>query len=193
MVTTMNAQIHKPEWQRIEIWLLWAAVFATMLLFLASRTSDIEHVVTVDSAEKSMPAGERVPRLDDLPFKAADVVQFFSKRLEVPAEKGAEGAAVFENHRAAAAADHWRVAVREEGKSVVVECPAGSDLGLGLMREFFDSPLFERRESEKLHAMLTRAPADSVTRMPRFTASMVFQQAAGLQILTLRLLPNGVR
>jgi hypothetical protein len=35
----MNAKIHKPEWQRIEIWLLWGAVFATLLLFLASSTT----------------------------------------------------------------------------------------------------------------------------------------------------------
>jgi hypothetical protein len=34
----MNVKIHKPEWQRIEIWLLWGAVFATLLLFLASST-----------------------------------------------------------------------------------------------------------------------------------------------------------
>jgi hypothetical protein len=34
----MNAKIHKPEWQRIEIWLLWGAIFATLLLFLASST-----------------------------------------------------------------------------------------------------------------------------------------------------------
>ncbi len=29
----MNAQIHRPEWQRLETWLLWAAILVLVLLF----------------------------------------------------------------------------------------------------------------------------------------------------------------
>jgi hypothetical protein len=188
----MNTQIHKPEWQRIEIWMLFAAIVAIVLFFLAPRTSDFEHVVTVESAGSSSPV-DPVPRADALPFGAADVVQYFSTRLETKAAQGSGGAAVFENQHAATAADHWRVSVTTEEKSVAVDFAGGGDLGLGLAREFFDSPIFERTEGEKLHAMLARAPVDSVTRMLRFTASLTFHQVDGQQILSLRFLPNAVR
>jgi len=76
--TAMNAQIHKPEWQRIENWFIWTAVLGAALLVLAPRAADFECVWSADEKEMRPPAAEPAARIEGLPFTARDVAGYFS-------------------------------------------------------------------------------------------------------------------
>jgi hypothetical protein len=96
---------------------------------------------------------------------------------------------VFENHQATVPEDRWRIAISAEKKSVVVEFVFGGDYGLSLAREFFESPLFERGESEQLYGMLSDAQNSPVKKLARFTVSMSFNETKEQQQLVLRFGP----
>src|SRR4051812_45637005 len=128
----MNAQIHKPEWQRIEVCLLGVAIVAAVLLVLAPRASDFDRALSSNVRETSLPAPAPVPRMEGLPFTALDVVQYFSTVLERSAEKGAGGSMVFENQDVTHPEDRWHIAISVERKSVVVEFVFSGDYGMSL-------------------------------------------------------------
>jgi len=185
----MNAQIHKPEWQRIEVWLLGVAIVAAVLLVLAPRASDFDRALSSRASETTLSAPAAVPRTDGLPFTALDVVQYFSTVLERSAEKGAGGAMVFANAAATYPEDRWHIAISVERKSVVVEFVFSGDYGMSLAREFFESPLFQREESEQLYDMLAHAQNSPVKRLARFTVSMTHRETSEQQNLVLRFTP----
>ena len=182
----MNAQIHKPEWQRIENWLIWALVLGAALLVLAPPAADFERVVSADEKPMSQPAAEPALRTDALPFTARDVVEYFSTVLEMSAEKGQAGRVVFENRQATYPEDQWRIEIWTEGKGVVVQFTAGGEYGMSLANEFFECPIFEREESEQMYQMFSNAQNGPLTRMHRFTVGMNFKQTADLQVLVMK-------
>lgn len=185
----MNAQIHKPEWQRIEIWLLWAAILAAVLLVLAPRAADFERAATDTNAiAVRLPSGPTT-RTMRLPFTAWDVKEYFSTVLEMSAEKGADGAIVFENQQTTVPEDCWRIAITTERKGVLVQFVTGGDYGMNLAREFFECPLFERAETEQLYRMLGRAQDAPVVTLRRFVVGMTYKQTAKEMILLLRFSP----
>ena len=185
----MNTQIHKPEWQRIEIWLLWAAIFAAVLLFLAPRAADFERAATDTSAVAvRLPQG-LTTRTARLPFTVWDVKEYFSTVLEMSSEKGADGAIVFENQQTTVPEDRWRIAITTEGKGVLVQFVTGGEYGMNLAREFFECPLFERAESEQLYGMLSHAQDGPVITVRRFVVGMTYKQTAKEMILLLRFSP----
>lgn len=184
----MNTQIHKPEWQRIEIWLLAAFIVGAILLVIAPRAADFERSGAPSAVAVRVPASQTVkaPRIAALPFNAGDVVQYFSTVLEMPAEKGTRNTMVFENHQAITPEDRWHIAVSVERKTVIVEFVVGGDYGLSLAREFFESPLFQKEESEQLYDMLAHGQNSPVRRLKRFTVSMTYQQTTEQEDLVLR-------
>lgn len=182
----MNAQIHKPEWHRVEIWLIWGAVLAAILLVLAPRAADFDRAVSSNATETRPSVSVPATPMEGLPFTAWDVVQYFSTVLETSAEKGAGGAMVFENHQATFPEDRWRIAISVERKSVVVEFVVNGDYGMSLAREFFESPLFQRDESEQLYEMLGQAQNSPVKKMTRFTVGMTVKESSDQQSLVLR-------
>ena len=189
----MNAQIHRPEWQRIEIWTLAIIIVGAILLVIAPRAADREQLGAPTATAVRLPAAApaAAPQGEDLPFNAWDVIQYFSTVLEMPAEKGPGSTMVFENHHAQNPEDRWHIAVSVERKTVVVEFVAGGDYGLSLAREFFESPLFQRGESEQLYAMFAQAQNGPVKRLARFTVSMNYSQTNGQESLVLRFMaPN---
>lgn len=185
----MNAHIDKPFWQRLEIWLIWIAVLAAVLLLLAPRAADYDRLAGPVATEMRRPMTEPRLRSDGLPFTALDVVQYFSTVLEMSAQSGTGGALVFENHQVTVPEDRWRITISVERKSVVVEFVVGGDYGLSLAREFFESPLFERAESEQLYEMLSHAQNSPVKKLSRFTVSMSFKETTEQQQLVLRFGP----
>jgi hypothetical protein len=185
----MNARIDKPEWQRFENWLIWVAVLAAALLVLAPRAADSDRFAGPKATEVGRAVNGSHVRSDRVPFTALDVVQYFSTVLEMSAQSGTAGTMVFENHQAAAPEDRWRIAISVERKSVVVEFVVGGDYGLSLAREFFESPLFERGESEQLYEMFGHAQNSPVKKLARFTVSMSFKETTGQQQLVLRFAP----
>jgi hypothetical protein len=182
----MNAQIPKPEWQRIENWLIWIAVLGAALLLLAPLATGLEQVVPVDDKELSQPTPQPAPRQDGLPFTAWDVVQYFSTVLEMAPEKEKGGALVFENPQPTFPEDRWRIEIWAERKSVVVQFTAGGEYGMSLAREFFECPIFEQSESEQFYDMFSRAKAGPLTRMHRFTVSMAYKETSDLEVLVMK-------
>lgn len=184
----MNAQIHEPEWQRIEIWTLAFIIVAAILLVMTPRVADRERSAPPSATEVRLPTTETptTPHADDLPFNAWDVIQYFATVLEMPAEKGPGATMIFENHHAVVPEDRWHIAISVERKTVIVEFVAGGDYGMSLAREFFESPLFQRGESEQLYAMFAQAQNNPVKRLARFTVGMTYSQSAGQESLVLR-------
>jgi len=189
VLVQMNTRIDKPEWQRFETWLIWVAVLAAALLVLAPRAANPDRFVSPTTTEMRPPTTEPHLRSDRVPFTALDVVQYFSTVLEMSAESGTAGVMVFENHQAGVPEDRWRIAISVERKSVVVEFVFGGDYGLSLAREFFESPLFERGESEQLYEMFGHAQNGPVKKLARFTVSMSFKATNEQQQLVLRFGP----
>jgi hypothetical protein len=187
----MNAQIQKPDWQRVENWLIWIAVLGAALLILAPKAADFESLKTTGEKELVLPTPDPGPRLDGLPFTARDVVQYFSTVLEMSPDKGQDGRLVFENQQATFPEDRWRIEIWAEKKSVVVQCSAGGEEGMSLAREFFESPLFESAESQKFYEMYSRAEGEAVAKLPRFTIGMAFKNTADLEVLLMKFTAPG--
>jgi hypothetical protein len=187
----MNAQIPKPEWQRIENWLIWIAVLGAALLLLAPRAGGLEQIVSVDDQELSQPSPQPEPRMNGLPFTAWDVVQYFSTVLEMSPEKEQGGALVFENPQATFPEDKWRIEIWSERKSVVVQFAAGGEYGMSLAREFFECPIFERDESEQFYEMFSRAHGGPLARLHRFTVSMAYKETPDLEVLVMKFTAPG--
>src|SRR6185312_11507854 len=117
----MNAQIHKPEWQRVEIWTLAVLVVGAILLVVPPRTADFDRSVAPSESETGVAASlprKTAPQDEALPFTASDVVQYFSSTFETSAEKEEGNAMVFENQEVKSPDDRWRIAISTEGKAV---------------------------------------------------------------------------
>lgn len=186
----MHAQFHKPEWLRVEHGLIWAAVLAALLFFLVPRAAELERLVTAPAAETHLPQSPPERPALVLPFTAVDVVHYFSTVLEMSPVTEEGGARVFENYQVVHPEDRWRITVWAEGKGVTVDFTVGGDYGLSLAREFFESPLFVRAESETFYEMLGEAHNAPVKKMPRFTAAMTFTETTDLQKLVMRFSPR---
>lgn len=186
----MHAQFHKPEWLRIEHWLIWATVLAALLFFVVPRAAELERLVAAPVAESHLPQTHPGKPALVLPFTAADVVHYFSTVLEMSPATEESGARVFENYQVVHPEDRWRITIWTEGKVVNVDFTVGGDYGLSLAREFFESPLFVQSESESFYEMLGEARNAPVKKMPRFTATMTFTETTDLQKLVMRFSPR---
>jgi hypothetical protein len=187
----MNAPIPKPEWQRIENWLIWVAVLGAALLLLAPLATGLEQVALADDQELSQPTPQPEPRTNGLPFTAWDVVQYFSTVLEMSPDKEKGGVLVFENQQATFPEDKWRIEIWSERKSVVVQFAAGGEYGMSLAREFFECPIFDQSETEQFYEMFSRAQAGPLTRLHRFTVSMAYKETADLEVLVMKFTAPG--
>jgi hypothetical protein len=182
----MNAPIHKPEWQRIENWLIWIVVLGAALLLLTPLATGREQIALAEGKEYSQQAPPPEPRTEGLPFTAWDVVQYFATVLEMSPEKEKGGALVFENQQAIYPEDKWRIEIWTERKSVVVQFTAGGENGMSLAREFFECPIFEADESGQFYEMFNHAQAGPLTKMHRFTVGMAFKDTSDLEVLVMK-------
>lgn len=105
-----------------------------------------------------------------LPFNAADVVRYFTKTLNVPPRRGDQGAIIFESANGRPE-ERYRIMVVQEEGDVVVSFAVGGNYGMNIVREFFECPLFDRRESEQLYALLNEAETGPTVKMKRFSVS----------------------
>lgn len=122
-------------------------------------------VAKTQKAEKPQKAPWRMP------FGAADAVQYFISALEARPTVTREGHTVFENPKGATPEDQYRILILQEENDVVLHFSVGGDYGMNLAREFFESPLFKRHESEQLYALLNEAAKAPVMSMERFSVS----------------------
>lgn len=187
----MSTHVHKTDWQRFEIWLIWVLVLGALLLALAPRAADFERTVLYEETTSRAAAPSALPRAEGLPFTAWDLVQYFSTVLEMSPSRDRTGAVFFENQQADRAEDRWRISVWSERKSVVVEFVAGGDYGISLAREFFESPLFESSETQALYGMLARVRAAPTEKLARFTVCLTGKETAKAQVLLMRFLAPG--
>lgn len=176
-------------WGCLETWLIALFAFLVMLIALPQRAQGVEQFAAVPGVAVRVPAGDLARGPGKLPFSAMDVASYFSTVLEMSPERDAKGVASFENYHVSHAEDRWTITVRTEGKEVVVEFLVGGDYGLSLARDFFESPLFVRDESEQFYAMLNEAQNAPSQRLPRFTLQMSLRQTTDLITLTLRFAP----
>lgn len=183
----MNTTLSRSEWQRIEHWLIWIAAIGILLFILVPLAADKADVQRV-------PAEHRVlaPQKLKLPFTAWNVAEYFSTSLEMSVDKRANGRLVFENPHGTVPEDFWHIEISTESESVVVQFIVGGDYGMSLAREFFECPLFEPRETEKLYEMLSGAQNSPVAKLPRFTVSMAYREQTNLQMLNLKFAPPAV-
>lgn len=105
-----------------------------------------------------------------VPFNAADVVRYFTEALEARPAATREGT-VFESPKGTNLEDQYRIVILQEGGEVVIHFSVGGDYGMNLAREFFECPLFKRKESERLYMLLNEAAKAPVMPMERFSVS----------------------
>ena len=185
----MTAHPHKSFWQRWETWVIAAAVLIALLFVLPHRAGGVELRAAAPGIGTTLPAKPALPAHDRLPFSAAKVADYFSTVLERPAEGGPGEAMRFENLHVTHPEDRWFITVWAEGRDVVVEFRVGGDYGMNHAREFFESPFFERSESENLYSMLSDARNDPKQKFPGFSLQMQLRETVDLLTLTLRFTP----
>ena len=185
----MTTHPHKSIWQRCETWLIAAAVLIALLFILPHRAGGAEYAVAAPAVGTTLPKKTAPPYLDHLPFSAADVAQYFSTVLEMSAERGPGESIRFENLYATHPEDQWFITIWTEGRDVIVEFRVSGDYGMNLAREFFESPLFERAESEDFYAMLNDARNDPKKKFSRFALQMQLRKMVDEVTLTLRFSP----
>jgi hypothetical protein len=172
-----------------------ASIACLILSFLTTRTPAqevvrVEKVIELAVIVPGVPRDEPDFRPGWLPFTAADAVHYFSTVLEMSPEKSPNGGTVFEHQHDPLPEDRWRIEVLAEEKNVIVEFTVGGNYGIGLAREFFESPLFHRDEFETFYEMLNNAKNAPVEKMRRFTVKMTLRIVNQSQILTLRFSPR---
>lgn len=182
----MNTTFSRNEWQRIEHWLIWIAAIGILLFILVPLAADRADVQRGPAEHGILPSTKV-----RLPFTTWNVAEYFSTALEMSVDKRANGHLVFENQHGTVPEDFWHIEMWGEAESVVVQFTVGGDYGMTLAREFFESPLFERQEIERLYEMLSDAHNNPVARLPRFTVSMTYREQTNLQMLNLKFAPPG--
>lgn len=185
----MTSHPHKPIWQRYETWLIAVAVLIALLFILPHRAGGAGSAETRPADATALVTRPAEISPERLPFGVADVAQYFSTVLEMSAERGPGETVRFENLHVSHPEDRWFIAIWAEGSDVVVEFRAGGDWGMNLAREFFESALFERGESEQFYAMLNDARNGPQQKFPRFTLQMQLRETVDLLTLTLRFTP----
>lgn len=165
------------------------AVLIALLFVLPHRAGGAEIAAAAPGIGTTLPAKPDLPAPDRLPFSAAEVVDYFSTVLEMPAEGAPGEARRFENLHVTHPEDRWFITVWAEGRDVIVEFRVGGGYGMNHAREFFESPFFGRAESERFYAMLSDARNDPKQKFPRFSLQMQFRQTVDLLTLTLRFSP----
>jgi len=180
----MNTTSTRNEWHRIEQWLIWIIAIGILLFVLVPLAAD-------KAESRSVPRDSRAvtPRTLKLPFTAWNVAEYFSTSLEMSVEKEANGKLVFTNLQGIVAEDFWRIEIWSEADNVLVQFTVGGDYGMTLAREFFESPLFERQETEKLYEMLSDAQNSPVAKLRRFKVTMTYQERANLEMLNIKFAP----
>jgi hypothetical protein len=106
-----------------------------------------------------------------LPFSATDVVEYFTKALDVPPRQGEPGTTIFESSGGTVPENRYKIIVAQEERDVVVSFTVVGAIGMNVVREFFESPPFTRKESEQLYRLLDNAEGAPTLKLERFSVS----------------------
>lgn len=116
--------------------------------------------------EVNVPAVEVPPALQLLPFTFRDTVHYFQDALAQFPNEVRANEVVFRggNHRD----NFYSITVVSYGSDILVKFDVMDDYGMTLLREFFEAPFFQRRESEQFYALLDGRNVTKSIRLPRF-------------------------
>ena len=143
--------------------------------FLAISHFATSRPVVDESLGASVPRFTQPFRSAHLPFKARDVISYFSEALGVPAAQ-VGNAAMFSSQGDEQDLHAFRVIVAADGADLFVSVTGYGDYALSQVREFFEAPFFSREETLGLYAALDRARPTQTLAYRRFTARVDLTQ-----------------
>ena len=139
------------------------------------------------AVERSVP--REIPKIaTQLPFTFEDVTKYFQESLAHPPQEKRFNYAVF---RSGDGIDYfYTVAISSSGPDLLVKFQVVDDYGMNIVREFFEAPFIQRKESKQLHALLYMGSGIRTINLPRFVVVFEYDNRSESTTVSLMFSPH---
>lgn len=164
------------------------SIAALALTFVAWETRDkLPATLPFAGVELSRPS--EMPRAAPrLPFTFEDVINYFQDSLAQPPQERRSNDALF---RGGDGEEHsFTIAISRNGPDLQLKFQVIDDYGMNIVREFFEAPFIEWKESEQLYALLSMGSGLRTINLPRFDVAFECDNRAETTVVTLMFSPR---
>ncbi len=141
----------------------FASVTAGVLLFCGWSARDKFLAISLPTPTLKEPA-EVAPQF--LPFAFENVVRYFQDALATPPQERLTNQVIFRG--GTREENFYTITITRRGPDLLVAFNVIDDYGMNLVREFFEAPFFQARESQQFYALLSGQNGTRAVSMPRF-------------------------
>jgi hypothetical protein len=164
------------------------SIAAIALTFVAWKTRDkLPTTFPFAGVELSRPS-EMPSAATRLPFTFDDVIRYFQDSLAQPPQERRFNYALF---RCGDGGEHsFTIAISSDGPDLLVKFHVVDDYGMNIVREFFEAPFIQWKESEQLYALLSMGSGIRTINLPRFDVVFECDNRAETTVVTLMFSPR---
>ena len=131
---------------------------------------------------------EAPPATTRLPFVLDDFVRYFQESLAQAPQERRYNYAFF---RGGSEVEHfYTIAISANGPNLLIKFEVLDDYGMNIVREFFEAPFFQGKESEHLYSLLYLGDGIRTINLPRFDVVFQSDNRAEHTVLSLTFSPR---
>ena len=164
------------------------SITAIALTFVAWQTRDkLPAALPFAGVELSRPS-EMPSVATRLPFTFEDVIKYFQDSLAQPPQERRFNYALF---RGGNGDEHsFTIAISSNGPDLLLKFQVIDDYGMNMVREFFEAPFIQWKESEQLYALLYMGVGLRAINLPRFDVAFECDNRAEATVVSLMFSPR---
>lgn len=164
------------------------SIAALALTFVAWETRDKLPTTFPFAGVKLSRPSEMPSAATRLPFTFDDVIRYFQDSLAQPPQERRFNYALF---RCGDGGEHsFTIAISSDGPDLLVKFHVVDDYGTNIVREFFEAPFIQWKESEQLYALLSMGSGIRTINLPRFDVVFEYDNRAETTVVTLMFSPR---
>ena len=164
------------------------SITAIALTFVAWQTRDkLPTALPFAGVELSRPSD--MPHIATrLPFTFEDVVKYFQDSLAQPPQEKHFNDVLF---RGGNGSEHFfAIAISRNGPDLLLKFQVVDDYGMNIVREFFEAPFIQWKESEQLYALLSPGSGIRTISLSRFDVVFECEHRAETTFINLMFSPR---
>ena len=164
------------------------SIAALALTFVAWETRDkLPTTLPFVGVDPSRPS-EMPSAATRLPFTFEDVIKYFQESLAQSPQERRFNNALF---RGGNGGEHsFTIAISSNGPDLLLKFHVVDDYGMNMVREFFEAPFIQWKESEQLYALLYMGGGLRTINLPRFDVVFECNNRAEATVVSLMFSPR---
>jgi len=168
------------------------SIAAMALTFVAWDTRDkLPTTFPVAAVERIRPS-EPPSAATRLPFTLDDVIRYFQDGLVAqPPQERRFNYAFFRVGGGDGGEHSFTIAVSTNGPDLLIKFHVVDDYGMNIVREFFEAPFIQWKESEQLYALLSMGSGIRTINLPRFDVVFECDNRGESTVVSLMFSPRG--